>query len=127
MARSASTLDAFTAIAEPRRRELLEALSRCRGERDVTWLVQHLGWPQPVVSKHLGVLRQVGLVHVVRRGRRRVYTLNGTQLRPVYDWARSFEQHWAHQLLRVKARAEQLERGAQAPTRPSTHPRGRTP
>lgn len=127
MARPASTLDAFSAIAEPRRRELLTALSRSRGERDVTWLVQHLGWPQPVVSKHLGVLRQAGLVHVVRRGRRRVYSLNGPQLRPVFDWAKAFEQHWSSQLLRIKARAEQLERCTQAGTRTTTHHRGRTP
>ena len=116
MARSPTTSDAFSAIAEPRRRELLAALARGNDsstpapERDVTWLVETLGWPQPVVSKHLGVLREVGLVSVVRKGRRRMYTLNGEELRTVYDWIKAYEHFWDHQLKRIKERAERLER-----------------
>lgn len=114
MARSPSTLDAFAAIAEPRRREILGALSRglpvADGGRDVTWLVEELGWPQPQVSKHLGVLREVGLVSVVRKGRRRMYSLNGEELKPVYEWVKRYERFWEHQLDRIKARAERMER-----------------
>ncbi|MEK6701083.1 MAG: metalloregulator ArsR/SmtB family transcription factor [Planctomycetota bacterium] len=115
MARSPTTTDAFSAIAEPRRREILGALATNDSgggggaERDVSWLVETLGWPQPQVSKHLGVLLEVGLVTVVRKGRRRMYSLNGEQLRTVYDWIRAFEQLWDHKLQRIKARAEQLE------------------
>ena len=110
MARSPTTADAFTAIAEPRRRELLGALATCDEERDVTWLVDELGWPQPQVSKHLGVLRKVGLVSVVRKGKHRMYRLNGEQLRPIYDWVKFYERYWDHQLDRIKKRAEQKER-----------------
>lgn len=103
-------MDAFAAIAEPRRREILSALSRglppVEGGRDVTWLVEELGWPQPQVSKHLGVLREVGLVSVVRKGRRRMYSVNGEELKPVYEWAKKFERYWENQLLRIKERAE---------------------
>src|SRR5262245_38870612 len=116
MARSPSTADAFTAIAEPRRRELPGALASGDysggggGERDVSWLVEELGWPQPQVSKHLGVLREVGLVSVVRKGRRRMYSLNGQKLRPVYDWIKTYERFWTHQLQRIKDRAERAHR-----------------
>src|SRR5579863_7555859 len=102
MARSPTTADAFTAIAEPRRREILGALAKGESERDVTWLVAVLGWPQPQVSKHLGVLRKVGLVTVVRRGKHRLYSLNGQELRPVYDWVKNYERFWEHQLQRIK-------------------------
>ena len=110
MARSPTTADAFTAIAEPRRREILGTLVSHVGEHDVTWLVEKLGWPQPQVSKHLGVLRKVGLVDVVRKGKRRMYTLNGEKLRPVYDWVKTYERFWQNQLQRIKERAEQMER-----------------
>ena len=110
MARSPTTADAFTAIAEARRREILGALASSDGERDVTWLVEELGWPQPQVSKHLGVLRKVGLVIVVRKGQRRMYSLNGQGLRPVYDWVKTYERFWDQQLQRIKDRAEQMER-----------------
>jgi DNA-binding transcriptional ArsR family regulator len=110
MARSPTTADAFTAIAEPRRRELLGALAVCDGARDVSWLVGTLGWPQPQVSKHLGVLRKVGLVGVVRQGKRRMYSLNGQELRPVYDWVKCYERFWEHQLQRIKDRAEKIQR-----------------
>ncbi len=110
MARSPTTADAFTAIAEPRRREILGALAKCDGARDVTWLVGQLGWPQPQVSKHLSVLRKVGLVGVVRKGKRRMYSLNGQELRPVYDWIKEYERFWEHQLQRIKVRAEEMQR-----------------
>jgi DNA-binding transcriptional ArsR family regulator len=111
MPRSPTTADAFTAIAEPQRREILGFLAR-GGERDVTWLVDKLGWPQPQVSKHLGVLRKVGLVLVVPRGKRRMYSLNGQGLKPVYDWVKTYERFWEHQLDRIKERAERMEREA---------------
>jgi DNA-binding transcriptional ArsR family regulator len=110
MARSPTTADAFTAIAEPRRREILGVLAHCGGERDVTWLVAKLGWSQPDVSKHLGVLRKVGLVDVERKGQHRMYRLNGEKLRPVYEWVKAYERFWEHQLQRIKNRAEQMER-----------------
>lgn len=113
MARAPTTADAFAAIAEPRRREILGTLAGGDGgggERDVTWLVEQLGWPQPQVSKHLGVLREVGLVSVVRKGRRRVYSVNGEHLRTVYDWVKTYERFWEHQLHRIKDRAEKMER-----------------
>src|SRR5581483_12073873 len=110
MAKTTATTDVFTAIAEPRRREVLGALAA--GSRDVTWLVVELGWPQPQVSKHLGVLRKVGLVSVMRKGRRHVYSVNGRELRPVYDWVKSYEHFWEHQLQRIKERAERAEREA---------------
>ena len=65
-----------------------------------------LGLPQPAVSKHLGVLRQVGLVSVSKQGQQRMYAVNLDQLRPVYDWVKTFERHWEHQLDRIRARAE---------------------
>jgi DNA-binding transcriptional ArsR family regulator len=110
MARAPTTVDAFAAIAEPRRREIIGKLAGGEGERDVTWLVEQLGWPQPQVSKHLGVLRKVGLVDVVQRGKRRMYSLNGEKLRPVYEWVKEYERFWDHQLSRIKERAERMER-----------------
>lgn len=112
MARSPTTFDAFNAIAEPRRREILGALAKSDKERDVTWLVEQLGWPQPQVSKHLGVLREVGLVNVERKGKRRMYTVNGEELRPVYEWVKSYERFWDHQLQRIKERAEKMAQDA---------------
>jgi len=109
MARAPTTLDAFAAIAEPRRRDLLGVLAVGGGSRDVSWLVEHLGWTQPQVSKHLGVLREVGLVSVVRKGRHRMYQLNGEALQPVYDWVRQYERYWEHQLVRIKDRAERRQ------------------
>ena len=112
MARAPTTTDAFAAIAEPRRRDILGVLANGGGERDVSWLVEELGWPQPQVSKHLGVLREVGLVSVIRKGRRRVYSVNAEELRPVYDWVKMYEKFWDKQLQRIKERAEQMEREA---------------
>ena len=124
MARSPTTTDAFSAIAEPRRRELLGALAGSSAEgRDVTWLVGTLGWPQPQVSKHLGVLREVGLVSAIRKGRRRMYRVNGERLRPVHDWVRTYERFWEHQLDRIKVRAEQMQRDSK-PRQPPLSEKG---
>jgi DNA-binding transcriptional ArsR family regulator len=92
MARTATTADAFNAVAEPRRRELLDALAP--GERAVGDLVAETGWGQPQVSKHLRVLREVGLVNVREDGRRRVYSVNGSALKPIHDWVRRYERMW---------------------------------
>jgi DNA-binding transcriptional ArsR family regulator len=90
MARAATTTDAFNAVAEPRRREILNLLAH--GELSVNALTQRLGLAQPQVSKHLRVLREVGLVEVREEGRRRMYRLNGRPLKPIQDWLRDYEQ-----------------------------------
>ncbi len=105
MSRAATTSDVFNAIAEPRRRQIIELLAH-RGALAVGTLVATLGLPQPSVSKHLSVLRQVGIVSVSKSGQQRVYGLNSQELRPVYDWVKTFEQHWTRQLDRIKERAE---------------------
>jgi DNA-binding transcriptional ArsR family regulator len=92
MARAATTADAFNAVAEPRRRQILDLLSG--GERPVNDLVALLGQAQPQVSKHLRVLRQVGLVEVRDEGRQRVYRLNGRGLKPIHDWIARYERSW---------------------------------
>jgi DNA-binding transcriptional ArsR family regulator len=93
MARAATTADAFNAVAEPRRREILEVL--VGGERPVNDLVHVLGLTQPQVSKHLRVLREVGAVDVREDGRQRLYRLNGESLRPMHEWLKQFEQSWS--------------------------------
>lgn len=108
MARAATTSDAFNAVAEPRRREILELLAS--QERSVGDLVVVLGLEQPSVSKHLGVLRRVGLVRVRRHGRQMLYQTNPDAIRPLYEWTKTFERLWAHQLLRIKERAEEKQR-----------------
>ncbi len=108
MARAATTSDAFNAVAEPRRREILDYLAQ--RERPVGDLVAHLGMEQPSVSKHLKVLRQVGLVRVRRHGRHMLYQANADGIRPLYEWTKTFERLWARQLFRIKERAEQKER-----------------
>jgi len=107
MARAATTADVFNAIAEPRRRRIIDALAQS-GECDVGRLVTRLRLSQPTVSKHLAVLRSVGVVTVAKRGRRRVYALNAQELKPVHDWVKTYEQFWTAQLDRIKARAERL-------------------
>jgi DNA-binding transcriptional ArsR family regulator len=92
MARAATTTDAFNAVAEPRRREILDLLAR--GERPVNDLVERLGLAQPQVSKHLRVLREVDLVRVRDEGRQRMYRLNSEPLRPIHAWLRKYEQLW---------------------------------
>jgi DNA-binding transcriptional ArsR family regulator len=93
MARAATTTDAFNAVAEPRRRQILDLLAQ--GERPVNDLVDLLGLAQPQVSKHLRVLREVDLVRVRDDGRRRLYRLNAAPLRPIHDWLARYEQAWA--------------------------------
>ena len=92
MARAATTADAFNAVAEPRRREILDLLAE--GERPVNDLVALLGMAQPQVSKHLRVLREVGLVDVRDHGRQRMYRLNGEPLKPIHDWVKNYERTW---------------------------------
>ena len=92
MARAATTTDAFNAVAEPRRRQILDLLAQ--GERPVNDLVEMLGLAQPQVSKHLRVLREVDLVHVRDEGRQRLYRLNAGPLRSIHDWLRKYEQAW---------------------------------
>ena len=104
MARAATTSDAFNAVAEPRRRDILNYLAL--QERPVGDIVASLGMEQPSVSKHLGVLRNVGLVHVRRDGRRMLYRTNAEAIRPLYEWTKTFERFWQHQLNRIKERAE---------------------
>jgi DNA-binding transcriptional ArsR family regulator len=120
MPRAATTSDVFNAIAEPRRRQIIELLFR-RGALPVGALVIAIGLPQPAVSKHLGVLREVGLVSADKSGRQRVYRLDANGLKSVYDWAKSFEQFWSHQLDRIKERAEKMARDSKTkePSRPT--------
>jgi len=93
MARAATTTDAFNAVAEPRRRQILDALAE--RERSVNDLVELLGLAQPQVSKHLRVLREVDLVAVREEGRQRLYRLNGRSLKPIHDWVKNYEQLWS--------------------------------
>ena len=109
MPRAPTTADVFNAIAEPRRRQIVEVLAR-RGALAVGTLVITLGLPQPAVSKHLGVLRKVGVVAVIRQGKQRVYSLEAVKLKTVHDWVRAFEDLWGHQLDRIKERAERRAR-----------------
>ncbi|MDP9337906.1 MAG: metalloregulator ArsR/SmtB family transcription factor [Acidobacteriota bacterium] len=104
MARAATTSDAFNAVAEPRRREILSFLAA--REQAVGDIVLRLGFEQPSVSKHLRVLLEVGLVEVRRDGRRMLYRANAEGIRPLHEWTSTFERLWKHQLLRVKERAE---------------------
>jgi DNA-binding transcriptional ArsR family regulator len=104
MPRAATTSDAFNAVAEPRRRAILSYLAL--GERPVGDLVAALELEQPSVSKHLRVLRDVGLVHVRRDGRRMLYRTNAEAIKPLHEWSSQFERFWRHQLRRVKERAE---------------------
>lgn len=121
MARAATTSDAFNAVAEPRRREILEYLAG--GEHPVGDLVVHLRMEQPSVSKHLKVLRQVGLVRVRRHGRQMFYQANADGIRPLHEWTKTFERLWTHQLLRIKERAEQKVRdGEKSSTDPTSLP-----
>ena len=109
MPRASTTADVFNAIAEPRRRQIVELLAR-RGALTVGTLVVMLGLPQPAVSKHLGVLRKVGLVAVIKQGKQRVYNLEAEKLKTVHDWVKAFEKLWGHQLDRIKERAEKRAR-----------------
>jgi len=106
MARAATTADAFNAVAEPRRRQILDVLAG--GERPVNDLVARLGVAQPIVSKHLRVLREVGLVHVRDDGRQRMYRLNGPVLKPIHDWVKNYEQSWSQRFDRLDVVLEEL-------------------
>jgi len=108
MARAATTSDVFNAVAEARRREILMYLAD--RERPVNDIVIAIGADQPTVSKHLGVLRKVGLVRVRRDGRHKYYRTHADGIRPLHDFASTFERYWTHQLLQVKALAEAKER-----------------
>jgi DNA-binding transcriptional ArsR family regulator len=108
MARAATTSDAFNAVAEPRRREILSLL--VVAERPVGDIVAILKIDQPSVSKHLRVLRDTGLVRVRRNGRHKFYSTNADAIRPLHDWAATFERYWRHQLNRIKERAEDKTR-----------------
>src|ERR1700722_9545624 len=105
MPRAATTSDAFNAVAEPRRRQIIEMLAAGKPHA-VGELVIRLNLPQPAVSKHLGVLRKVGLVTVAKQGQQRLYRLNGRELKPVHDWVKNFERFWDDQLDAIKAAAE---------------------
>jgi DNA-binding transcriptional ArsR family regulator len=104
MARAPTTSDVFNAIAEPRRRDILSYLADT--ERSVLDIVDAMALPQPSVSKHLRVLRDVGLVDVRRDGRQMFYRTNAHAVKPLYEWSRTFERHWRRQLTAIKQRAE---------------------
>ena len=116
MARSATTTDAFNAVAEASRRELLDAIGD--GEVTVGELVDRLGLSQPQVSKHLAVLRAVGLVLVRADGRRRWYRVNGAALKPIHDWARSFERTWNTRLDQLDDLLAELQSNQPQPPTP---------
>src|SRR5687767_5886424 len=118
MPRAATNTDVFNAIAESRRRDILTLLAP--RERPVTEIVIALDLPQPSVSKHLKVLRDVGLVHIRRDGRQMFYRTNVQAIRPLHEWTKTFEQFWTHQLSRVKARAEAAHAGGNTRDRDRT-------
>src|SRR5437763_16805409 len=122
MPRAATTTDAFNAIAERRRRDIVEALAAGR-ELAVGELVVKLGIPQPAVSKHLGVLRKVGLVAVLKQGQQRLYSLQPKELKPVHDWVKNFEKFWTHHLDDIKATAERKARELSQAHKTPHHPK----
>ncbi|GAA5105915.1 ArsR/SmtB family transcription factor [Nocardia iowensis] len=107
MARAATTTDVFNAVAEPRRRQILDVL--VDGERAVNDLARLLGSAQPQVSKHLRVLREVGVVDVRDDGRQRLYRLNGHALKPIHDWVKRYERMWAERFDQLDAVLEELK------------------
>ena len=108
MARAATTTDAFNAVAEPRRRQILDVLAG--GERPVNDLVRELGIAQPQVSKHLRVLREVGAVHVRDDGRQRLYRLDAGALKPIHDWVKRYEESWSERFDALDLVLEELKR-----------------
>ena len=108
MARSATTTDAFNAVAEPRRRQILDFLAG--GERSVSDIVDLLGVTQPQVSKHLRVLREVRLVQVRDHGRQRLYRVNGRPLKPIHDWVKAYERTWNERLDALDQLLDELKR-----------------
>ena len=108
MARAATTADAFNAVAEPRRRQIVDLLAA--GERPVNDLVRELGVAQPQVSKHLRVLREVGVVDVREEGRRRLYRLNGRALKPIHDWVQAYERTWSQRFEQLDVALDELKK-----------------
>ena len=108
MARTPTTFDPFNAVAEPKRRLVLEALGR--QELSVNEIVNKLGWTQPMVSKHLGVLKQVGLVSERRVGRQRLYRVNAERLKPIYEWVAPFERYWSESFERLDEVLQELKK-----------------
>jgi DNA-binding transcriptional ArsR family regulator len=108
MARRPTTHDPFNAVAEPRRRELLEAMGE--DELSVNEIVERLGWNQPMVSKHLGVLKQVGLVEERHVGRQRLYRVNAERLKPIFDWVTPFERYWNGRFDRLDQVLEEIQK-----------------
>jgi DNA-binding transcriptional ArsR family regulator len=117
MPRAATTTDVFNALAEPRRRQIIDQLAS-KGALAVGALVLTLGIPQPAVSKHLGVLRKVGVVSVTREGQHRLYQLEASELKRIYDWIKRFEAFWSHQLGRIKERSERRARSLEIQCNP---------
>src|SRR3954469_21029796 len=107
MARTPTTYDPFNAVAEPKRRQLLELLGPT--ELSVNEIVRRLGWTQPMVSKHLGVLKQVGLVSERRVGRQRKYRLNAERLKPIFDWVTPFERFWSERFDRLDDLLQEMQ------------------
>ncbi len=108
MARTPTTFDPFNAVAEPKRRQLLAALGR--QELSVNEIVRKLGWTQPMVSKHLGVLKQVGLVSERRVGRQRLYQVNAQRLKPIFDWVAPFERYWSESFDRLDEVLQEMKK-----------------
>ena len=108
MARRRTTYDPFNAVAEPRRRQVLKAIGT--DELSVNELVQKLGWNQPMVSKHLVVLKQVGLVEERRVGRQRLYRVNGERLKPIFDWVSPFERYWSERFDQLDQVLEEMKK-----------------
>jgi len=108
MARRPTTHDPFNAVAEPRRRQVLEAMGA--EELSVNEIVERLGWNQPMVSKHLGVLKQVGLVEERRMGRQRLYRVNAEKLKPIFDWVTPFERYWSDRFDRLDHVLEEIQK-----------------
>lgn len=107
MARAATTSDPFNAVAEPKRRQVLAALGT--SELSVNEIVSILGWPQPMISKHLAVLKKVGLVTERRVGRQRLYRIHAENLKPIHDWVKTFESLWEQRFDRLAAYLDKLE------------------
>ena len=108
MARTPTTYDPFNAVAEPKRRQVLQTLGT--NELSVNELVKKLGWTQPMVSKHLKVLKQVGLVNERRAGRQRMYRVNADRLKPIFDWVSPFEQYWSDRFDRLDEVLQQMKK-----------------
>jgi DNA-binding transcriptional ArsR family regulator len=107
MARTPTTHDPFNAVAEPKRRQVLELLGA--RELSVNQIVTKLGWTQPMVSKHLRVLKQVGLVSERRVGRQRMYRVNAQRLKPIFDWVIPFERSWSESFDRLDEVLQEIQ------------------